>query len=195
MPTCVSACVHPAGVVNSRALVGYPDRSLSVPATRASKLRVAPGFLEPLRRIPGVFGQYWVVAFEPTNYDWAIVSPGPPEIKSNGACRTGDPALRRFQRLGTGENAHLPARALLGGARRGVLSAMPAEDCDGLPRQCCPAACTTARAWRSPAVSAGGVATSSCLVVPHACTPPRVSVCAQGCGCSPGRLWTPPAPR
>ena len=139
MPTRVRAFVHAAGVRNRNALSvqrdgmvgergpnGNPDlrgAQDSAP-TRASKLRVGPSFLESLRRIPGAFGPHWVVAFEPTNYDWAIVSPGAPHIRSNGACRAGNTGLMRFHTLGTGEIARLPARAVLGGARRGVLSAL-----------------------------------------------------------------------
>lgn len=67
-------------------LCAQKDKSNDV----ASKLEVAPCVIN---WIPGVAGDYWVVAAggenAPEEYDWAIVSGGQPTIEGEGGCRTG----------------------------------------------------------------------------------------------------------
>ncbi len=56
-----------------------------------SKLRVGPAFLPP-----SLYGQYWVVFAggenAPEEYDYGIVSGGPPTLQSGDACIAGTPA-------------------------------------------------------------------------------------------------------
>eukprot|EP01026_Neomeris_dumetosa_P070558 TRINITY_DN7054_c0_g1_i6.p2 TRINITY_DN7054_c0_g1~~TRINITY_DN7054_c0_g1_i6.p2 ORF type:complete len:209 (-),score=22.61 TRINITY_DN7054_c0_g1_i6:260-886(-) len=68
---------------------------------QASKLRVGrPQFFEMSETR---FGNYWIVAIgrnpDNTQFEWAIVSAGPPTRKTSAGCATGseDEAMRKFQ--------------------------------------------------------------------------------------------------
>lgn len=71
--------------VNGQQMVGNLSAVVLRPETFPGELLVGPGF------IPRVFwGPYWVVAIG-DQYDWAIISGGPPNRPtSNGKCETGD---------------------------------------------------------------------------------------------------------
>eukprot|EP00210_Caulerpa_lentillifera_P007242 g6929.t1 len=89
-----------SGIGDLQALI--PD--LSDP----SKLRVGPEFLQNIlgKFAVKLYGDYWVVAVGPNEpgkeYEWAIVSGGPPKVETDGGCRTGHRLFNRWQTNGVG---------------------------------------------------------------------------------------------
>eukprot|EP00210_Caulerpa_lentillifera_P006188 g5912.t1 len=83
-------------------------RALIPDLTDPSKLRVGPAFLQTRfgDRAISFYGDYWVVAVGPNEpdkeYEWAIVSPGPPKVETEDGCRTGKEVLDPTQTNGVG---------------------------------------------------------------------------------------------
>lgn len=89
----------------------YNASDAATRSTSYSKLLVGPAFLTRLitseSRWREAFGRYWVVAVGPSSnqslgYDWAIVSGGPPEAPSGGACSTASSLAARLAPSGLG---------------------------------------------------------------------------------------------
>ena len=93
--------------VNNRGRIGSVDGPVDEAnlyafikdSSEPSKLRVGPRILPPI-----INGPYWVLEagtyaellsgtneFESTDYEWALISGGPPTIESNGKCTPGIP--------------------------------------------------------------------------------------------------------
>lgn len=90
------------GTKNMRGILAFPVKTGNA-ATRASKLKVGPTFLEPFYKagLESIFGDYWVVAIDPA-YQWAVVAGGAPTRSTPNGCSGGLPILYQVQTNGVG---------------------------------------------------------------------------------------------
>lgn len=117
-----------SGAVSStNSLFGGTTSILAYPSggsgpSGASKLSVGPSFLAGLYSagLHQTFGPYWVVAAGPSsdgsNYDWAVISGGPPRTNTGAGCAAGPLNPTIFDVNGAGERSDA---GLVWGAGRG----------------------------------------------------------------------------